>query len=452
MPSINEPSTNESGGGAIVRPVKPPKPFAAYEWMLSGRYLRARRKEGFISVIAGFSFLGILLGVATLIIVMSVMNGFRAQLLDKILGLNGHIIVNSNTGRFTDYKDVLAKASKLKRVTQAIALVEGQAMVSTPARSIAALVRGISEHDAKNLHALRQDTKAVAPTDRNQKIIQGTLDGFDRNTASLAIGSRMSKNLNIYVGDYVTLISPRGASTPFGTTPRIKRYQVTAVFEIGMSEYDSTIIFMPIVEAQKFFNRRKRVDAVEIVLDDADKVGEVIPQLSKLIGAKHSFSDWRERNKGFFTALEVERSMMFIILSLIVLVAALNIISGLIMLVKDKSRDIAVLRTMGASRGSIMRIFFVTGASIGIVGTIAGFVIGVLFVSNIESIRQFVGWLIGVDMFSSELYYLTEMPAKMDWHEVTQVVVMALLLSMAATIYPAWRAARMDPVEALRYE
>jgi lipoprotein-releasing system permease protein len=429
-----------------------PKPFAPYEWMLSGRYLRARRKEGFISVIAGFSFLGIMLGVATLIIVMSVMNGFRAQLLDKILGLNGHVIVHSLAGPFTDYKSVVATAIKLDRVKQAIPLVEGQAMISTPARSVAALVRGISEQDTKNLNALQEDAAAIARGDKGKKIIQGTLDGFDNNTPSVAIGSRMSKTLNTFVGDYVTLVSPRGASTPFGTAPRIKRYQVTAVFEIGMSEYDSSIVFMPLAEAQKFFNRRNRVDAVEIVIDNADAVGEVIPVLRKRLGETHSFADWRDRNKGFFTALEVERSMMFIILSLIVLVAALNIISGLIMLVKDKSRDIAVLRTMGATKGSIMRIFFITGASIGIVGTLAGFVLGVLFVGNIEVIRQFVGWLIGVDMFSSELYYLTEMPAEMDWREVLQVVAMALVLSMLATVYPAWRAAKMDPVEALRYE
>ena len=433
-------------------PIREPRPFAPYEWMLSGRYLRARRKEGFISVIAGFSFLGIMLGVATLIIVMSVMNGFRAQLLDKILGLNGHVIVHSISGPLKDYKNVADIAMKMDRVEQAIPLVEGQAMITTPARSVAALVRGIREADAKNLHALQDDPAAKARGSKNKKIIQGTLEGFGGKIPTVAIGSRMSKTLNTYVGDFVTLISPRGASTPFGTSPRIKRYQVTAVFEIGMSEYDSSIVFMPLAEAQKFFNRRESVDAVEIVIDNADKVGEVIPDLQKKLGVKHSLSDWRDRNKGFFTALEVERSMMFIILSLIVLVAALNIISGLIMLVKDKSRDIAVLRTMGATRGSIMRIFFVTGASIGIVGTLAGFLLGVLFVSNIEVIRQFVGWMIGVDMFSSELYYLTEMPAKIDWLEILQVVAMALVLSMLATIYPAWRAAKMDPVEALRYE
>ncbi len=433
-------------------PARGPRAFALHEWMLSGRYLRARRKEGFISVIAGFSFLGIMLGVATLIIVMSVMNGFRAELLDKILGLNGHIIVNNLAGPFTDYKGVADAAGKIGEVKSAIPLVEGQAMISTPARSVAALVRGIREKDVLNLHALQEATGPLPAGAKAKKIIQGSLVGFDGKVPKIAIGSRMSRNLNIYVGDYVTLVSPRGASTPFGTAPRIKRYQVTAIFEIGMSEYDSSIVFMPLAEAQKFFNRRNAVDAVEIVINNADRVGEVIPQLQKEIGPNHSFSDWRDRNKGFFTALEVERSMMFIILSLIVLVAALNIISGLIMLVKDKSRDIAVLRTMGATRGSIMRIFFVTGASIGIVGTLAGLLLGVLFVSNIEAIRQFVGWLIGVDMFSSELYYLTEMPAEMDWREVVQVVVMALALSMLATLYPAWRAAKMDPVEALRYE
>ena len=431
---------------------KPPRPFAPYEWILSGRYLRARRKEGFISVIAGFSFLGIMLGVATLIIVMSVMNGFRTDLLDKILGLNGHVIVHSHKGRFADYIDVAKKISKLDRVVQAVPLVEGQAMLSTPARSVAALVRGIREEDVKNLNALKEDKALIASGAQRKRIIYGTLDGFDSNEPTVAIGSRMALALGISSGDHVTLVSPRGASTPFGTAPRVKRYRVSAVFEIGMSEYDSSIVFMPLAEAQKFFNRRGVVDAVEVVIDDPDAVSEFIPKLSRAIGEGHSFTDWRDRNRGFFNALEVERSMMFIILSLIVLVAALNIISGLIMLVKDKSRDIAVLRTMGATKGSIMRVFFVTGASIGIVGTIAGLIIGVLFCDNIESIRQFVGWLIGLDMFSPELYYLSEMPAEMEWKEVVQVVVMSLALSMLATIYPAWRAARMDPVDALRYE
>jgi lipoprotein-releasing system permease protein len=317
---------------------------------------------------------------------------------------------------------------------------------------MAALVRGIREEDAKNLKALREDADAIRNGEASKKIIEGTLDGFDGPEPSVAIGSRMAKTLNIFAGDFVTLVSPRGASTPFGTAPRIKRYKVSAVFEIGMSEYDSTIVFMPLSEAQKFFNRKDVVDAVEVVIDDPDAVGAFIPKLSAVVGKGHSFSDWRNRNRGFFTALEVERSMTFIILSLIVLVAALNIISGLIMLVKDKSRDIAVLRTMGATRATIMRVFFMTGASIGVIGTLAGLAIGVLFCQNIETIRQFVGWLLGLDMFSAELYYLTEMPAEMEWHEVIQVVAMSLALSMLATVYPAWRAARMDPVDALRYE
>jgi lipoprotein-releasing system permease protein len=325
-------------------------------------------------------------------------------------------------------------------------------MVSTPARSVAALVRGMREGDLKNLRALREDLLAIAKGDGNKKIIQGSLNGFDKDPPSVAIGSRMSKNLGINAGGHITLISPRGVTTPFGTAPRIKRYRVSAVFEIGMSEYDSSIIFMPLKESQKFFNRHGGVDAVEVMIDNADKVEKMLPAIRQAAGGNHVLTDWRQRNKGFFNALEVERSMMFIILSLIVLVAALNIISGMIMLVKDKSRDIAVLRTMGATRGSIMRVFFVTGASIGVVGTIAGLIIGVLFCQNIESIRQFASWLVGVDMFSSELYYLSEMPADMEWHEVVQVVIRSLTLSMLATVYPAWRAAKMDPVEALRYE
>jgi lipoprotein-releasing system permease protein len=412
--------------------------FAPFEWMVALRYLRARRKEGFISVIAGFSFIGITLGVMTLIIVMAVMNGFRQELFDKMLGLNGHVVVHS-LGEFTDYDEVAKRIRKVPGVKYAVPLVEGQVLVSTPLMSSGALVRGLREADLKSLKAV------------SKHIRFGTLDGFDKKRG-VAIGSRMANELNVKVGDEVSLITPRGPSTALGTAPRVKRYPVVAIFEIGMSEYDASIMFMPLNEAQRYFSQPHSVTVLEVVLDSPDEVGKLSPKIITAGGPTIYVSDWRQRNATFFTALQVERNVMFLILALIVLVAALNIISGLIMLVKDKGRDIAILRTMGTTRGAIMRIFFITGASIGIVGTVAGFVLGVLVNLNIEHIREFIGWLTNTNLFPAELYYLSELPAKMDPGETASVVIMALTLSVLATIYPSWRASRLDPVEALRYE
>ncbi len=415
------------------------KPFAAFEWMLAMRYLRARRKEGFISVIAGFSFLGISLGVATLIIVLSVMNGFRTELFDKILGLNGHVVIHAMNGNFTDYEDVAARLRKVKGVQRVLPLIEGQAMASTVSLASGALIRGLSEKSLKSLTAVSDNVRA------------GTLDNFDDGTG-IAMGTRLANQLRVRVGDKVSLVSPRGASTPFGTAPRVKRYNLSAIFEMGMSEYDNTIIFMPLKEAQKYFNKKNAVSVLEIVVDSPDEVGSMRPAILQAGGPKIYVTDWRQRNASFFSALQVERNVMFIILTLIVLVAALNIISGLIMLVKDKGADIAILRTMGATRGAIMRIFFITGASIGVVGTLAGLALGVTVCLNIESLRQFVSYLTSTNLFSPELYYLSQLPAQMDPGEVTTVVVMALGLSILATLYPSWRASRLDPIEALRYE
>jgi len=412
--------------------------FAPFEWLVALRYLRARRKEGFISVIAGFSFLGITLGVATLIIVMAVMNGFRQELFNKMLGLNGHVVVHSLSD-FSDFDQVANRVRKVPGVKYALPLVEGQVMISTPQSSSGALVRGLREDDLKELKAVSGNIRF------------GTLDGFDQKPG-LALGSRLANELNVKVGDQVSLLTPRGASTALGTAPRVKRYPVAAIFEIGMSEYDSSILFMPLNEAQLYFNQPDSVTVLEVVLDSPDEVGALTPQIVTAGGPSIYISDWRQRNATFFTALQVERNVMFLILALIVLVAALNIVSGLIMLVKDKGHDIAILRTMGATRGAVMRIFFITGASIGIVGTLAGFLLGVLVCLNIERLRELIGWITDTDLFAPELYYLSQLPAEMDTGETVSVVVMALALSILATLYPSWRASRLDPVEALRYE
>ncbi len=415
------------------------RPFAPFEWMLASRYLRARRKEGFISVIAGFSFIGIMLGVATLIIVMSVMNGFRKELFDKILGLNGHVLIRPLARDFTDYADISARLRQVPGVVQAFPIVEGQALMTTNLASNGVFARGVHEADLKALEGI------------SSKIMFGSLDGFD-GSGGIAIGTRLANTLSVRLGDEVTLVAPRGAATPFGTAPRVKRYPVTAIFEIGMSEYDATIAFLPLEEAQKFFNIPDAVHVVEVLIDDPDRVDEMRPILTSATGGEMLVTDWRQRNATFYNTLQVERNVMFIILTLIVLVAALNIVSGMIMLVKDKGRDIGILRTMGATQGAVMRVFFITGASIGIVGTLAGLLLGVFVCLNIESIRQFVSWLTSTQLFPSEIYFLSRMPAEIDAGEVASVVIMALTLSILATLYPSWRAARLDPVEALRYE
>src|SRR5690242_10743731 len=415
------------------------RPFAPFEWMLSLRYLRARRKEGFISVIAGFSFLGIMLGVATLIIVMAVMNGFRKELLDKILGLNGHLLIQPLEKPLTDWEEVAARVAGIQGIRLAAPIVEGQALASSPFNAGGVLVRGIRLMDLEKLPSIANNIK------------QGSLKGFD-DEQGVVIGRRLADQLSLRSGDNITLVAPRGAVTPMGTTPRIKIYKISAVFEIGMSEYDSAMVFMPLPEAQAYFNRAGDVTAIEVYTDNPDKVSDYRKAVQDAAGRPIFMIDWRQRNATFFNALQVERNVMFLILTMIVLVAALNIVSGLIMLVKDKGQDIAILRTMGASQGSIMRIFLITGAAIGVVGTLTGFFVGMLICLNIESIRQFLSWMTNTELFSPELYFLSRLPAEVDFGETAAVVIMALTLSFLATLYPSWRAARLDPVDALRYE
>ncbi len=422
-------------------PAMATRPFAPFEWMLALRYLRARRKEAFISVIAGFSFLGILLGVATLVIVMAVMNGFRAELLDKILGINGHLILQPVEQPFTDYGAIADRVGALDGVVAAIPLIEGQALASgTTEAGTGVLVRGIRGADIGKVRGVA-DTVAEG----------GSLDGFD-TSGGVAIGKRLAQALGLLVGDRITLVSPRGAVTPLGVTPRVKAYPVVAIFEIGMSEYDATFVFMPLEEAQAYFNQPDRAGAIEVYLDNPDDVAAMRTVVEDAADRPVFSVDWRQRNVTFFSALEVERNVMFFILTLIVLVAALNIISGLTMLVKDKGRDIAVLRTMGATRNAILRVFFITGAAIGTVGTFAGLLLGILVCQNIEPIRGAISWITRTEVFSPELYFLSRLPALLDIGETASVVALALALSFVATLYPAWRAARLDPVEALRYE
>jgi len=415
------------------------KPFSPFEWMLAGRYLRARRKEGFISVIAGFSFLGIMLGVATLIIVMAVMNGFRKDLFSKIMGLNGHVIVTRIGAPFEDYADIATKIRGIPGVKTALPLIEGQVMVSSSVQALGGLVRGLDETSIKSLPLVANNVKL------------GTLDGFDKQTG-IAMGSRLANSLRVSIGDTVTLVSPRGAATPFGTAPRSKPYLITAIFELGMSEYDRMMIFMPLAEAQKYFSKGSEVDVLEVVVDQPERADHFSQVIREAVGPEMSISDWRTRNETFFTVLEVERNVMFIILSLIVLVAALNIISGLMMLVKDKGRDIAIMRTMGASKGAIMRIFLITGASIGIIGTLAGLILGIVFCWNINQIKDFMSWVTGTQIFDPTIYYLTKLPVAIDFNETAGIVLMAMALSILATLPPSWKASKLDPVEALRYE
>jgi lipoprotein-releasing system permease protein len=413
--------------------------FDAFERMMAGRYLRARRQEGFISVIAGFSLLGIALGVATLIIVMAVMNGFREELLGRILGLNGHLTVYGQGKSLAEYDQVAAAVRNVAGVRSASPLVEGQVLATANGVSAGALVRGVRAADLGARPLLASNIRA------------GDVADFKGEDVAM-IGARMANKFGLSLGDNITLISPQGNVTAFGTTPRTRAYRVVAIFEVGMFEYDSSFIFLPLEAAQVFFRLGNGVSGVEVMLEHPDQVRDARWQISRALGAGVRLFDWQQANSSFFNAIQVERNVMFLILTLIILVAAFNIISSLIMLVKDKARDIAILRTMGATRGAVMRIFFLSGASVGVIGTFAGFVLGILFTANIETIRQWLQSLTGTPLFSPEIYFLSRLPAKVDPMEVVAVVLMALGLSFLATIYPSWRAARLDPVEALRYE
>ena len=413
--------------------------FAPFEWMVAFRYLRARNAQKSISVIAGFSFLGIVLGVAALIVVMSVMNGFRHDLMEKMIGLNGHMFLQGIETPLTDYDAVAERVGKVPGVTLALPLVEGQAFATTQYGSSGALVRGIKQQDLERLPGVAGH------------IIQGALDGFDTG-AGVAVGSKLAEHLGLRVGDKVTIIAPHGAETPFGVTPRMKAYPVAAIFQIGMATFDNTFIFMPLAEAQTFFNEEGQANVIEVYVANPDDMDAMRRAIEPAQQRPMIDTDWRQLNRSFFDVLAVESNVMFAILALIMLVAALNIISGLIMLVQDKARAIAVLRTMGATRGAVMRIFLITGATIGVVGTGVGLILGLAVAYNVEPIRRFLAWATGQNLFPSEFYFLSQLPSRVETTDVLAVVGLALVLSIAATIYPSWRAAKLDPVEALRYE
>jgi lipoprotein-releasing system permease protein len=413
--------------------------FLPFEWTVAMRYLRARRREGFISLIAVFSFLGIMLGVAVLIVVMSVMNGFRHELLGRIIGLNGHLTIQSAQGPLGNYDALTNVIRSLPMVKASDPMIQGQAMATNGDRAVGTIVRGIRPEDLK------------AKTTLSGNIKQGSLDGFSGRDVVI-IGTRLAQALGVTVGQEITLISPQSTATMIGLVPRIKSFRVVGVFEVGMYEYDSSYVFMPLEAAQLYFKLPNAASHIEISIDDPDRAAAAIDAILGRIGYGYRVTDWQQANASFFGAIQVERNVMFLILALIIVVAAFNIISSQIMLVKEKGRAIAILRTMGATRSMIMRIFLISGASIGVVGTAAGFILGLAFAENIESVRQGLQVLLHTRLFPAEIYFLSQLPAIVDPREVTTVVVMALILSLLATIYPSWRAARLDPVEALRYE
>lgn len=443
-----------------------PGPFSRFEFLIAGRYLRARRKDTFISVIAALTLTGIAIGVTTLIVVTSVMNGFREELLSKVLGLNGHFTAQPIEQQFTDYKEVAANLEAVEGVRYAVYFVEGQALISARAESTGVVVRGLDKASIDKLPLLRDAVQ------------QGGWDSWD-GSEGVAIGDRLAQRLGVGLGDTITLVSQNGTTTPFGTTPQFRSYPVNVIFSLGMVEFDNLYMYMPLETAQTYFKmfeerlrpgveapdvmasdeeidaayeRFPRASAVEIFIDNPDNIGPMRERLQAGAARPLILTDWQQRNETFFEALQVERVVMFVILSMIILVAAFNIISSLVMLVKDKSADIAVLRTMGATRWSIMRIFSMTGFAIGIAGTIVGTIAGLIIAANAETLRVFISDLIGVRLFPPEVFFLSSLPSKTDPTEVMFVVAMALGLSFLATLYPAWRAAQYDPVEALRYE
>jgi lipoprotein-releasing system permease protein len=423
------------------------RPFAGFEWAIAWRYLRATRKDGGISVVAGYALVGVMLGVATLIVVQAVMIGFREEFTDRILGANPHVQILAQptldewggTSRLiTEYDALAERVAAVPGVVRAAPVVRGQVMASVPGRNAGVEVTGIRTEDL-----------AAVPLVANPEAGWGDLDRLDEG---VAIGFELARELGLGVGDIITLTSPDGMDTPFGTQPRINDYEVVYVFRVGRWDIDRVRVYLPLEEAQLYFNREEGVDEVEVMVTGAAEVERYLEPIAAAAGAGLYLWTWRDSAGAFLSALDVERRVMFIILSLVVLIAALNIISGLVMLVKNKGRDIGILRTMGLTQGSIMRVFFLCGALIGVTGTVLGVILGVVFALNIQALQGLVETVTGGEVWNPEIRFLTEIPARLRFEDVAAVVVMALGLSFLITLWPARSAARLNPVEALRYE
>lgn len=425
-------------------PIRATSPFSFFEWMVARRYLGATKSGKGVSLISIIAFAGIMLAVATLIIVMSVMQGFRAKLLEQMLGLNGHVFVQLY-GDVSDMDNLIAEIETINGIINAAPLLQAPAYVTTPSGGEVALVRGMR----------RSDLLEIADIANAENIKSGSLENFGQGNHGgneIALGARLAMSLNVEAGETVTLTTNGGSETAFGRLPvRSKTYVVGAVFEVDNSQYDSTIIFMPFEQARLFFQASGASEQIEIRVADPDSFEQYVPAIARIAGDR-DMTDWTRIIGPYFEALKIERNVMRLILMLIVAVAALNIITGLVMLVKDKTGDIAILRTMGATQGSVMRIFFISGALIGVLGTFAGVTLGALFVTFIDTIEGFLSALFGTDLFNAEIYFFQKIPAEMQLGEVVTIAGWALFMSFVSTLYPAWRAARLDPVEALRYE
>ena len=423
--------------------MNPARPFSRWERSIAIRYLMAKRSQGGVALISIISFIAIVLAVAALVITMSIMNGFRTELTSKILGFNGHAYVVGGAVGPGAIDAMVRRVRAVPGVIQAEPIVESQALVQGPQGASGAVVRGVRPRDLRATRIITRNIKA------------GGLSGFgvgEDGGEEVLVGQKLAENLGLGAGDPISIISPSADATVLGETPVEKAYRVAGLFQVGMSEYDQAFIYMPLTQAQLLFGRGEAVDFIEVKLADPDKAPALKAALAAAAGPGATVTDWTQKNQAYFGALQVERNVMRMILMILVAIAAMNIISGLIMLVKNKGRDIAILRTMGAGQGAILRIFFMAGAVIGVLGTACGVLAGVLFCLNIEAIQAFVEWLTGAQVFSPDVYFLAHVPARIDWAEVALVSVWTLAASFLATLPPAWGASRLDPVEALRYE